>query len=191
MPVELEAKMPVSDFAPVRDALRRLGATGGDLTFETNRFFDTPDHALRTAGRGLRLRTNCDASKGRETHVITHKGPLIPGAFKSREETELTVANADDASLLLSALGFRRTIVFEKYRESWKLGRCKIELDEVPHLGRFVEIEGPDEAAIMEMRGKLGLADVTATTRSYVGMLADHLAGQGKEMEEVRFPTGR
>ena len=41
MPVEIEAKMQVSDLASVRETLRRRGAEGGSVTLETNVFFDT------------------------------------------------------------------------------------------------------------------------------------------------------
>ena len=40
---------------------------------------------------------------------------------------------------------------------SWKLGGCTVELDELPHLGTFVEIEGPSEAAILKVRDQLQL----------------------------------
>jgi len=189
MPLEIEAKMAVPNVKPVRATLERLNATGGALTLETNIFFDTPDRALLKAGSGLRLRTNHDAASGRETHVITHKGPLLAGGVKSREETELTVENAADAADLLAQLGFSKTLTFQKRRESWKLGGCKIELDEVPHLGSFVEVEGPDEPTVMRVREQLGLADRPIIKTSYIGMLVDYLAKRGESSTEVNFPT--
>ncbi len=190
MPVEIEAKMAVASVRARAPTLKRLGATGGALTLETNVFFDISDRALLKAGSGLRLRTNRDAATGRETHVITHKGPLLPGAVKNREETELTVDNAADAAALLARLGFGKTLSFQKRRESWKLGPCKIELDEVPHLGWFVEVEGPDESTVLKTREQLGLADRPITKTSYIGMLVDYLAGRGESKTEVNFPPG-
>jgi adenylate cyclase class 2 len=190
MPVEVEAKMAVPDVEPVRATLKRLDATGGGLTLETNIFFDTADRALEKAGSGLRLRTNRDAASGRETHVITHKGPLLAGGVKSREETELTVENADDASALFARLGFRKTLTFQKRRESWTFRSCKIELDDLPHLGSFVEVEGPDEATVMKVREELGLADRPILKTSYIGMLVRYLAERGESTTDVRFPPG-
>jgi len=189
MPVEIEAKMAVPNVEPVRATLKRLNAPGGALTLETNIFFDTPDQSLLKSGSGLRLRTNRDAASGRETHVITHKGPLLAGTVKSREETELTVENAADAAALFARLGYKKTLTFQKRRESWKLGSCKIELDEVPHLGSFVEVEGPDEATVMRVREQLGLADRPIIKTGYIGMLVDYLAERGESTTEVNFPV--
>jgi predicted adenylyl cyclase CyaB len=188
MPIEVEAKMAVPDVEPVRATLKRLNATRGGLTLETNVFFDTKDQTLLKAGRGLRVRTNHDAATGRETHVVTHKGPLLAGGVKSREETELTVESAAAAAALFAQLGFGKTLTFQKRRESWKLQACKIELDELPHLGWFVEVEGPDEATVMRVREALGLADRPIIKTSYVGMLADHLAERGEPTMVVTFP---
>ena len=94
---------------------------------------------------GLRLRTNHDSATGTETHIITWKGPRQPGALKSREEVELTVTDPADAALLLEKLGYVKVLTFEKRRQSWQLGGCKVELDELPLLGSFVEVEGPGE----------------------------------------------
>src|SRR5205823_1530650 len=58
MPLEIEAKMKVADFEPVRARLRKLGATRVGEVLETNAFFETADHALLREDRGLRLRTN-------------------------------------------------------------------------------------------------------------------------------------
>ena len=191
MPVEVEAKMAVPNVQPVRATLKRLNATGGGLTLETNIFFDTDDTSLQKSGSGLRLRTNRDAASGRETHVITHKGPLLAGAVKSREETELTVESAADAAALLAQLGFKKTLTFQKRRESWKLGSCKIELDEVPHLGSFVGVEGPDEPTVVKVREQLGLGDRPIIKTSYIGMLVRHLAERGETANEVNFLTDK
>ena len=180
MPVEIEAKMAVADHGPVRDALRRVGAEPLGKVLERNVFFDTKDAALLAAGEGLRIRTNHDLETGRETHVVTHKGPLQPGAFKSREESELTVADAGDCARLFDKLGFVRTLSFEKRRESWKLGPCKVELDEVPHLGTYVEVEGPGEAEVTAAREALGLADRPVIKTSYIGLLTKYLKEQGR-----------
>jgi predicted adenylyl cyclase CyaB len=190
MAIEVEAKMAVPDHEPVRAALRRAGAHGGGLTRETNLFFDTPEQSLLKAGSGLRLRTNRDAKSGAETHVITHKGPLRPGAAKSREETELTVTDAGDATRLLEQLGYRKTLSFQKRRETWKLRDCKVELDEVPHLGRFVEVEGPDEATVLKVREELGLADLPMIKAGYISLLTDYLKSRGDARAEVNFPAG-
>ena len=187
MAVEIEAKMAVSDLDVVRAALRARGAERVGRTDETNIFLDTKGRSLLAADEGLRLRTNRNAETGRATHVITHKGPQQAGAFKNREETELEVPDAADALRLLEKLGLRRTLSFEKRRETWKLGGCKVELDEVPYLGSYVEVEGPGEAEVAKVRDALGLADRPPIKTSYIAMLMAYLKERGLAPTEVTF----
>src|SRR4051812_45343590 len=130
MPVEIEAKMAVPDHGVVRARLQDQGAQPAGKIAETNVFFDTEDRSLLAADEGLRLRRNLNTDTGIDEHVITYKGPRQHGHLKKRDEVELTVANSDDAIQLLERLGFVRMLTFEKRRESWKLGGCKVELDE-------------------------------------------------------------
>ena len=53
------------------------------------------------------------------------------------------------------------------------LDTCRVELDEVPLLGTFVEIEGPTEAAIEAALERLGLAGQATEPKSYVGLSAE------------------
>ena len=190
MAVEIEAKMSVEAFEPVRAALRGAGARAAGAHFEVNTFFDRKDRSMLAAGEGLRLRMQRDEATGRERYIITWKGPQQAGALKSREELELEVQGGEAAVKLLERLGFARTLSFEKRRESWELGGCKVELDEVPHLGRFVEVEGPDEKTVMSVRQRLGLSGRPAIKSSYVALLTDHLRERGRSTTDVTFGDG-
>jgi adenylate cyclase class 2 len=187
MPVEIEAKMSVESFDPVRAKLREAGARLAGEHFEVNTFFDTEDRSLLAADEGLRLRLERDAASGDERHVITWKGPRQLGPLKSREELEVEVGAGDPAVQIFERLGFLRTLSFEKRRESWELDGCKIELDEIPHLGRFVEVEGPEEKRVMQVRERLGLASRPIIKGSYIALLMSHLQEHGKATKDVRF----
>jgi adenylate cyclase class 2 len=185
VPVEIEAKMAVPDLDAVRAKLRELCAEPAGRTLETNTFFDTEDRSLLAADEGLRLRRNLSQDDGTDEHVITYKGPRQHGKLKSRDEVELVVASSEDATQLLERLGFVRMLTFEKRRESWKLGGCKVELDELPYLGSFVEVEGPGEEPVLAVREQLGLADKAMVKTSYIGLLMGHLqehGGQGRRV---------
>src|SRR3954453_5141750 len=145
MPVEIEAKMKVPDFSSVRTRLEDVGAERRGAVMETNTFFDTEDRSLLARDQGLRLRTTKDVKSGAEESTITFKGPRLQGQLKSREERELKVGSAKEAMALLESLGFSRVLTFQKRRESWMLDGCHVELDELPYIGVFVEIEGPKE----------------------------------------------
>ena len=187
MSVEIEAKMAVENHAAVRAKLQECGAKRHGLFIETNTFFDTDDRSLMAADKGLRLRLNRNAETGEEDHIVTYKGPRQPGALKSREEVELAVEGSAEITKLFESLGFAKTISFEKRRESWLLENCKVELDELPFLGSYVEIEGPNEASIFRLRQTLGLADRPPIKYGYVAMLTGYLQERGKTMRDIRF----
>jgi len=191
MALEIEAKMAVPDLGPVREALRGQGARRLKATLETNVFFDTADRTLLAVDEGLRLRTNRDADSGRSTHVITHKGALQVGRLKSREETEVTVDDPAAATKLFERLGLGVTLSFEKRRETWELGGCKVELDEVPHLGAFVEVEGPGEAEVLRVREAIGLSDRPIIKTSYIAMLTRYLDEHGLRATTITFGQDR
>jgi adenylate cyclase class 2 len=107
--------------------------------------------------------------------------------LKSREEIELTVASSDDATQLLERLGFVRMLSFEKRRESWKLGGCKVELDELPYLGSFVEVEGPTDSGVLAVREQIGLSDRPIVRSSYIALLMGYLQERGQTRKIITF----
>ncbi len=171
MPREIEAKLRVTSHDDVRDRLTAAGAEFIERVMETNQILDRPDGSLRTRGCGLRVRSADSIDGGSSRATLTFKGPRGGGAFKSREELETEVGDAAVALELLKKLGFIVILSYQKRRESWRLGSCRIELDEPPRLGLFVEIEGPDDGAIQDAREALGLGAAELESASYVRML--------------------
>ncbi len=178
MPVELEAKISVKSHEPIRSALRNAGATYIGRVLETNHLLDRDDHSLRDSGCGLRVRTTQVLDGSGPGATMTFKGPKQPGAFKQREEHETPVANADAALAILRGLGNTRELVFEKRRETWRMNDCTIELDEVPVLGCFVEVEGETAEAIEAILKIVGLNAAETISDSYVAMLAGRTADE-------------
>lgn len=179
MPTELEAKMQVPDHVPVRDALHAQGAARVGSVMELNTFFDTKDRALLAQDKGLRVRHACDFETGDERHVITYKGSQQAGALKNREEIEIAADDGEQAALLLERLGYGPTLSFEKRRETWRVDDCLVELDELPQLGCFVEIEGPDEEAVLSVRDALDLNHYPLVKKSYIAMVDELLKATG------------
>ncbi|HVT89378.1 MAG TPA: class IV adenylate cyclase [Tepidisphaeraceae bacterium] len=175
MPTEIEAKMKVENLEPTRQRLRDRGAEQLSKAFETNIFFDTEKRELLAQDKSLRVRHERDERDGAEKVKITFKGPQLKGELKSRDERELKVENLGDALALFEGLGYRRTLTFQKRRESWKLEDCQIELDELPNIGTFVEIEGPNEQAVMQMRTLLELDQMPLIRRGYTALLTEDL----------------
>ncbi len=185
---EIEAKLKVEDHDTVRQRLLAVGATCQGCVVETNRLFDTPDGRLRRGERGLRVRS-CRRESGQAPQpTLTYKGPPDASPYKSREEIQITLDDADAAAALLTALGFVEFIRFEKRRETWLLDDCHVELDEVPHLGLYVEIEGPDEAAIGGVQQRLDLDGCPHVRPSYVALLVDFCRSRDLSMTSLALP---
>ena len=157
---------------PVRDALRTAGASRVGRVREFNRLFDRADGSLRAAGCGLRVRQVTLLEGDGPGSSVTFKGPVQKGAFKLREEIETPVGDPAAMEKLLIALGYKVHVAFEKLRETWRLGGCLVELDELPRLGEFVEIEGPDDASIQRVIEQLRLKDAVHIRENYVTLVA-------------------
>ena len=173
MPTELEAKFAVETHEPVRERLGALGAQFLARLVETNTIHDRPDGSLRRSGCGLRVRGVEVLAGASHPATLTFKGPVQTSLFKKREELELLLADADAMRRLLEAIGLVEVLRFRKRRESWRLHDCRVELDELPRLGLFVEIEGPNEGVVQAARAALGLTGAVHEPRGYVGMLAE------------------
>jgi adenylate cyclase, class 2 len=187
MPLEIEAKMKVDDLNEMRLRLQSARAQPAGLHLEINTFFDTPDESLRRADKGLRLRENRDAEKKTTDYIVTFKGPRQPGQLKTRPETEFTVDDPATAAEVFDSLGYKKLLSFQKRRESWLLLGCKVELDELPYLGSFVEIEGPTPAKVMHVRKVLQLADQPIVTTSYASLLVNYLSEHKIKTSVVEF----
>lgn len=190
MAVEIEAKMRLHNPDALIARLEELGATLKDKLSETNSYFDTPQGSLKSTDQGLRTRVevaNAGSPDETITTRITHKGPRTMGQLKSRLESELDVDNARDAAILLGALGYHHVLSFEKRRVRYILDGCKIELDELPIIGRFIEIEGDSEDDVIAARAKLGLADEPIIRSSYIAMLKTHLQETHSNDSMIKF----
>lgn len=188
--VEIEAKFAAADFDQVRRRLRECGATCVGRVIETNRFFERSDGGLHAAGCGLRLRELRVLDGSPRASTITFKGPLQAGPLKTRPECELEVLDAARAGELLSLLSFVEFFCFQKCRETWRCDDCLVELDEVPVIGRFVEVEGPSREAVEQVCGRLELPMEGSIRASYLGLLISALRQRGDATRCVRIDNG-
>jgi len=181
MSKEIELKVTVPDHAEATAALEGAGAEHVGAMVQTDRFFDTPEKALRGSDRGLRIRTVEHLSGwGAEADaraVVTFKGPReAASGVKIRAEHETRVDDEEALVWVFQACGLKPMLTIQKRRTTWRLDECLVELDELPAIGCFVEIEGPDEAAVDAVRAKLGLTG-EGITDSYAAMLDAHYGG--------------
>ncbi|MBU0511748.1 MAG: class IV adenylate cyclase [Chloroflexi bacterium] len=148
---ELEVKFYISDLGKLEERIETLGAKlVQPRTLEYNLRFDTLNGELARSYQVLRLRRDT-------ANRLTYKGPgVILDGVRLRKEIEFEVGDFDNARALIEALGYRVSMIYEKYRAVYELDGVLITLDEMPY-GNFTEIEGPDAASIQAANRRLGL----------------------------------
>ena len=191
MAKEIEIKYAVEDLAVVKRKLRAAGATHLGTVEQSDAYFDTPDRRLLAADSGLRLRTTRILRRGAEKieggALLTFKGPARRGGrAKVRTERQSHVGAPAVVAEILAACGLGEMVTIVKRRCSWRLGRCRVELDRLPILGCFVEIEGPSAKAIYSAAGRLGLRGEPIKTH-YVRLLKDCCRHIGQTCRVVRM----
>jgi len=187
---EIEAKIKVDDIEHLRSRLIDVGAEYLAAVMQTDTYFDRPDGWLRDHDRGLRIRRTEFIDGPVEPDLrpeLTCKGPRDPGGvYKTRREIQIRLDQADAFEGILSIAGMARCMTIQKRRSSYLLGPCRIELDELPMLGFFVEIEAPGEGEITSAIELLGLQNDTIS-ETYVYLALSHCKEQGIEGKDISF----
>jgi adenylate cyclase class 2 len=164
-----------------RDAvLKRLPEMGASLEgeeFEENTLYS--GEPLQSGSSVLRLR------RVRGNATLTYKKRLpSASAIKQQREEETGVEDPEAMEAILVALGFTPALVYEKRRQTWRLGKTEIVIDVLP-FGLFMEIEGRINE-IKAVERKLALKGLRAEHATYPQLTQKH----GKEYEgliEARF----
>ncbi len=191
MTQEIEAKFKVADFSAVRKKLRNEGAEYCGTVLQTDRYFDTPDHRLLGEDRGLRIRSAryLESTTGHKDirPLLTYKGPAGDNArVKIRREIQTRLDDADAIVEIFTACGMGLSFTVQKRRASYKLDDCLIELDELPLIGCFVEIEAPSEREIQQASERLCLPGEPISMH-YIDLLSARCERVGADCHNVTF----
>jgi adenylate cyclase class 2 len=187
MNIEIEAKLKVDSLEEIKRKLTELGAEFKQEQLQTDCHFDDANRTLQKTDRCLRLRRQITNSG--ERFFLTFKGAKEKSSFKKRQEIEIEISNDRSMENLLWALGYEKFLVIEKKRWLWRLGGCEVTLDQLPLIGSFVEIEGPDEQKIADVQRSLGLSRLPHIRESYAALIRAKLRELGKEQREVFLQT--
>lgn len=185
--MEIEAKYKIDSHEAMRARLRGIDARRTGAVREVNHIFDDAGRALLASDRGLRLRERFALDGPAVSALLTYKGRRVDAALKIREEIETPVGDPAAAFRILTALGFVEVVRFEKRRESWRLGDCEVDLDELPFLGTYLEIEGADESAVEQVARSLGLAESGRIRSSYVALVCAWCRMRGMPENRLAF----
>src|SRR5262245_59634770 len=144
MPVEIEKKYRLSEATrtAVLKRLVEIRAKHDSDDFEENILYS--GHDLESGNSVWRLR------RVKGSALLTYKERFpSKSLIKHQREDETGVANPEAMDSILQALGFTPSLVYEKYRQTWRVGKAKVMIDDLP-FGRFMEIEA-DESDIREV----------------------------------------
>ena len=179
MPLEIEKKYRLTkqQRRSIEKKLRELGVVPGEVEFEENVVYR--GGRLDLGGCALRLRR----VNNRATLTFKQRFPS-QSPIKHQQEEETAVANADATHAIISALGFRVGLIYEKRRVPWKIGKASLVIDELP-FGLFMEIEASEREIkrVEKLLEAEGLPPVMDTYPS----LTIRLGKQRKGIFEARF----
>ncbi len=160
---EIEIKFRIAGSRGLARKLRQAGfRVVTPRTHEMNTLYDLPGLPLRKRGDLLRLR-----QYGNDW-ILTHKSKGKSGPHKTRTELETKVADGPRMHAILTALRFKPTFRYEKYRAEWSDGTGHVVIDETP-IGNFGEIEGPSRW-IDRIARTLGIKPADYITDTYAGL---------------------
>jgi len=185
MGLEIVAKIKVDDLTAVAGRLEGLGAEHCDDVVHLDAFYGDAAGVLIKRGSALRLRRQ--KGRGGEKAMLTYKGAKQKGRFKTRKEIEVEIADGAAMDALLAAIGLGKELVIEKRRSLWRYKGCEVCLDELPLLGRFVEVEGECEQVIEDVLGDLGLDRLQPIDEGYAILIRRHLDRMGLADRQALF----
>jgi adenylate cyclase class 2 len=142
---EVELKSVVDDVAKRRAAIEAAGATlvfAGQLE---DRRYDTTDQSLTARDHVLRVRVYRDGVNAARAE-LGWKGPTRKeSGYKTREEIETHVLDADALAGILHNLGYRVTMAIDREIAQYDLDDTMIRFEKYPRMDELVEVEGTPE----------------------------------------------
>ena len=166
---ELETKIMDIDVENIRNILLSNNAEKVKMEDQINDIYDFEDGRLLSKKGYARIRTVDDRLNNKIVYFMTTKKMLSQERFKVMEENETIIENKKMGEGIFKSLGLILNESNKKYRESYKLHDCLIEIDindksfcPFPYL----EIETTSEEKLEKVVNILGytLEDTTSKT---------------------------
>lgn len=182
MAIEIEVKILEIDVERLLATIEAMGARcAGDWLLKTS-IYDFPGRSLLARQGYVRIR-----NEGEEWH-LTYK--CVPAGertdAKVREEVDTIVSDPQAAERILLGLGLRRHLYFEKKRRHYRCGDIVFDIDQLPGIPVYLEIEAPTSAAIYDTLHRLEIPAHKALSWGPRELLAHYHIDIDK-IQELRF----
>ena len=135
--IEVEIRAKIKDINSIKEHLDLIDAQfvnnieQVDRIFGHSKFLDK-DTKIIEGGLSARIRQVNNTSKLEFKEIIRNGGGF---------EIEAKLDNTDSGIELLEKLGFKEAFTISKIRDVYKFNDFEIAIDQVKHLGNFIEIE--------------------------------------------------
>jgi adenylate cyclase class 2 len=126
---ELETRIVDIDVENIRSILLSNGAQKVKMEDQINDIYDFEDGRLLANKGYARIRTVNDMINNKIIYFMTTKKMLSQERFKVMEENEIIIDNKKMGEGIFKSLGLIQKESNRKYRESYKLHDCLIEID--------------------------------------------------------------
>lgn len=181
--VETEAKYRINKIKLMRTILNEEGFILKSKEFQRDEYYDTETRTLTTLDYVLRIRN----SGGKP--IFAFKGPRSytkEGEY-SRVELEFSAKSEKQLREEIENKNLKNTWYFEKKRATYiKEGSSlKIEIDQIPEIGYFLEVEGPISEG-QKVQNKFKPALDTKETRNYRDIFIEFKISQGYKPDEIK-----
>jgi len=166
---EIETRIIDIDVKEIREKLLNIDAIKVKQENQINNIYDFSDKRLLNNKGYARIRTVQDELTNSTVHYITTKKLISQEKYKIMDEHESEIKDEVAAKGIFESLGLILIQSIKKYRESYRYKNTLVEIDinekefcPFP----YIEIEGADEAEIVEVITLLGydLEDTTSKT---------------------------
>ena len=173
MAFEVELKARVNHPDQIEARVAELG-TFRHETLKEDVYFKRQGEAAPIPADRFRLR------REGEQAVVNFKHQLQTGQLEVNDEVEFTVDDPHAFFQFAERFGFEPFVVKRKKARLYQLGRAQVELNEVEHLGHFIEIEilckNGDQVAVARIElarllNNLGLDATDLEPQLYIDML--------------------
>lgn len=164
---EIEVKVLHVDLNEMEAKLVDLGGEKIGEEHQTNYLIDSAAHPI-PAGLGY-LRIRCIQKDGRETIQCTFKEKKSDEGVRAYDEHTVIIDDVREMRTIFDLLGYGLVEEAKKHRISYAFKQCRIDLDRwdpesFPE--PYMEIEGPNKAAIDEVIVALSIDREQVSTKS-------------------------
>jgi len=184
---EVEVKVPITDAEEMKQKLFDSGANQLNGEVQVDTYFDHPCRTFHDTDEAVRVRTrrpldDAELDLSHALNELTYKGPKIDQKTKTRLEYSVEINDVNAMTAILENLGFKSVAKVSKKRTFYNLHEITISIDDVEHVGLFLELESivhkkseleSAKMTIFNLLDELGIDSGQSVRESYLEIYLD------------------